>query len=489
MKIFTKTSKKNGVFSGLLWSFGERITAQLVSLLVTIVLARILDPDLYTPVAIVTIFITIANAFVTGGFGNALIQKKDADALDFSTTLLFSFSLSVIFYFILFLCAPLVAYSYDEPILTPVLRVMSLRICVASINSIQHAYVSKQKAFRKFFFSTLGGTIISAIVGIVMAYKGFGVWALVAQYLTNTTIDTIVLFFTSGWKVTFGFSFKRMKSLFSYGWKILVADVIGAVYTEARGMVLSVGFQPVELSYYNQGAKYPGLFIHNVEASMHKVLFQKLADEQDDKAKVKEITRKTIEFTTFILCPVFLGLASCGDAVIRILLTEKWLPCVPYLQVFCCAYALYPLHTANLNAIKAMGRSDIFLKQEIIKKILVTVLILATMGISPFAIALSEVISGILSLLVNAWPNRKLLGYYYPQLFRDVLPSMLASIAMAVCVWPVSLLGLSDILTLLIQVPLGVAVYVAISMIFRIDSFTYVLNAAKKLISRGRAAA
>lgn len=439
----------------------------MVSLLVTIVLARILDPDHYVPVAIVTIFITIANAFVTGGFGNALIQKKDADALDFSTTLIFSFSLSVVFYFILFFCAPLVAYYYEDPILTPVLRVMSLRICVASVNSIQHAYVSKQKAFRKFFFSTLGGTIVSAAVGIVMAYKGFGVWALVAQYLTNTTIDTIVLFFTSGWKVTFGFSFKRMKGLFSYGWKVLVADVIGAVYKEARGLVLSAGFQSVELSYYNQGVKYPGLFINNVEASMHKVLFQKLADEQDDKAKVKEITRKTIEFTTFLLCPVFLGLAACGDAVIGILLTEKWLPCVAYMQIICFTDLMHPIFSAHTRAMKALGKSRAFLMVTILRYSMGISFLFLTMALlnEPHLVILSSTIALLITCIACGYISCKSFGYSLKEQLQDIYKTVFAGLVMFFAVLVIGKIALPRLAVLVLQILSGAAIYILMSLL------------------------
>ena len=214
------------------------------------------------------------------------------------------------------------------------------------------------------------------------------------------------------------------------------------------------------------------------------MLLPVLSSEQDNKDSVREMTRRAIKTSSYIMMPIMAGMAACAEPLIRLLLTEKWLPCVPYMQVFCICYALYPLHTANLNAIKAMGRSDIFLKQEIIKKILITAVILATMGISAFAIALSEIVSGIASLFINAWPNRKLLGYKYSMQLRDILPAMLASVAMAACVWPITLLGLNDFVTLLVQVPLGVAIYVGISALFKLDSFIFMLGVVKKLISR-----
>lgn len=481
--------KSQTVFSNLIWRFMERCGSQVVSFVVSIVLARLLEPELYGTIALVTVITSILQVFVDSGMANALIQKKDTDDLDYSSVFYFNVVFCLILYLGLFLAAPMISRLYKHPELVPVIRVLGLTIVVSGVKNVQQAYVSKTMQFRRFFFSTLGGTIFSAIVGITMACKGFGIWALVMQQLLNVAVNTAILWLTVGWKPKAVFSLERLGGLISYGWKILASALLDTIYLKLYQLVVGLKYTESDLAFFNKGDQLCMLVVENINASIDSVLLPVLSSEQDNRDSVREMTRRAVKTSSYIMMPIMAGMAVCATPLIRLLLTEKWLPCVPYLQVFCCAYALYPLHTANLNAIKAMGRSDIFLKQEIIKKILVTVLILATMGISPFAIALSEVISGVLSLLVNAWPNRKLLGYYYPRLFRDVLPAMLASVAMAACVWPVSLLGLSDILTLLIQVPLGVAVYVAISMIFRIDSFTYVLNAAKKLISRGRAAA
>ena len=481
--------KSQTVFSNLIWRFMERCGSQVVSFVVSIVLARLLEPELYGTIALVTVITSILQVFVDSGMANALIQKKDTDDLDYSSVFYFNVAFCLILYLGLFLAAPMISRLYKHPELVPVIRVLGLTIVVSGVKNVQQAYVSKTMQFRRFFFSTLGGTIFSAIVGITMACKGFGIWALVMQQLLNVAVNTAILWLTVGWKPKAVFSLERLGGLISYGWKILASALLDTVYLKLYQLVVGLKYTESDLAFFNKGDQLCVLVVENINASIDSVLLPVLSSEQDNRDSVREMTRRAVKTSSYIMMPIMAGMAVCATPLIRLLLTEKWLPCVPYLQVFCCAYALYPLHTANLNAIKAMGRSDIFLKQEIIKKILVTVLILATMGISPFAIALSEVISGVLSLLVNAWPNRRLLGYYYPRLFRDVLPAMLASVAMAACVWPVSLLGLSDILTLLIQVPLGVAVYVAISMIFRIDSFTYVLNAAKKLISRGRAAA
>ena len=476
--------KKQLVFTNLIWRFMERCGAQLVSFVVSVVLARLLEPELYGTIALVTVITSILQVFVDSGMANALIQKKDTDDLDYSSVFYFNVCFCLVLYVGLFFCAPLISRIYGMPDLVPVIRVLGLTIVVAGVKNVQQAYVSKTMQFRRFFFSTLGGTLFSAAVGIAMAYMGFGIWALVMQQLLNVTVNTAILWLTVGWRPRWMFSLQRLKGLISFGWKLLASALLDTVYLKLYQLVVGLKYTAADLAFFNKGDQLCILVTENINASIDSVLLPVLSSEQDNKDAVREMTRRAIKTSSYIMMPIMAGMAVCAEPLIRLLLTEKWLPCVPYMQIFCICYAFYPLHTANLNAIKAMGRSDIFLKQEIIKKILITLVILATMGISAYAIAVGEIFTGIASLFINAWPNRKLLGYKYRMQIRDMLPAMLASLTMAACVWPVTLLGLHDILTLLIQVPLGVIVYVAISALFKLDSFGFMLGVLKKLLHR-----
>ena len=228
------TKQKNTLFSNLIWKFGERFLAQIVSFVVSIVLARMLMPEDYGVISLILVFITFADVFVTSGFSTSLIQKKDADEIDFSTIFFCSFAVSIVIYVILFFTAPLIADFYSTPILVPILRVFSLRIPISSYNSIQHAYVSRNMLFKKFFFSTLFGTLLSGVLGVVAAYNGLGAWALIIQYMTNTIVDTIVLRFTIQWRIKFKFSLKSASDLMKYGWKILAADLSGTFFEQLR---------------------------------------------------------------------------------------------------------------------------------------------------------------------------------------------------------------------------------------------------------------
>ena len=286
---------KSKTLSGLLWMYMERIGAQVVSFVVSIVLARLLMPEEYGVISIVLVFINICNIFATGGFGKALVQKKDADDVDFSSVFYFNLAISTFLYLILFFTAPIISSFYDMPILTPVIRVMGIRLIITSFNSVQHAKTTKSMQFKKYFFSTLGGTILSAVIGIVLAYRGFGVWALVAQYLTNTITDTIILFFTVKWRPKLCFSFSRLKVLLSFGWKILVGGLVDTLYEDFRSLYIGKLYSATDLAYYSRGQSYSNLIVTNVNSSISSVLFPVISKVQDTKSSVKAITRRAIK--------------------------------------------------------------------------------------------------------------------------------------------------------------------------------------------------
>lgn len=475
---------RNNVISNLFWRFAERFGAQLVTFAVTIVLARLLDPSLHGTIVEVTAITTILMVFVDAGMGNALIQKKDPDDLDFSSVFYFNLVFCLFLYLLLFLAAPWIAVLYKEPTLTPIVRILGLTVVVAGVKNVQQAYVSKTLQFKRFFFATLGGTLFSAALGITLAYLRYGVWALVAQQLSNVTVNTVILWFTVGWRPKRMFSLERLKALLAYGWKLLAAQLLDTVYLKLYPLIIGARFQADDTAFFDRGQNWPNLLVENVNASIDSVLLPVLAAEQDHRTQVREITRRAIKTSTFVMMPLMAGLAVCAEPLVRWLMTEKWLPCVPYMQVFCVIYALYPLHTANLNAIKAMGRSDVFLKLEIAKKLLETGILLVTVRLGVFYMALGQLCLGLIAQLLNAWPNRKLLDYAYGQQLRDIAPAVLLSLLMAACVYPVTKLGLGDLLTLLIQVPLGVLVYAGGAYLFKVDSFRYALNTIKHVFHR-----
>ncbi len=462
------------VFSNLIWRFFERCGAQGVTFLVSIVLARLLDPDVYGTVALITVFTTILQVFVDSGLGNALIQKKDADSLDFSSVFFFNLAVCLFLYALMFFFAPTIAAFYDRPDLVPMIRVLSLILIIAGVKNIQQAYVSKHFLFKKFFFATLAGTIGAAIIGITMAYLGFGAWAIIAQMLFNALVDTIVLWITVKWRPQMQFSWIRLKGLLSYGWKLLASSLLDTVYNDLTALIIGKKYSAEDLAFYEQGQKFPRLFVNNINSAIDSVLLPALAQEQDTISRVREMTRRSIRVSIYIMAPIMVGLAACGEPLIRLVLTEKWLPCLPYLRLFCIVYMLYPLQTANLNAIKAIGRSDLFLKLEIIKKAIGFSILLFTMQFSVLAMAIGVMITRVLYQVINAWPNKKLLDYGVKEISFDILPSISISLVMGICVYCIGKLHFSDLITLLIQIPVGVIIYVLGSRLFHIDSLNYI---------------
>lgn len=464
---------RSKVISGLAWKFGERILAQLVSIVVSIVLARLLMPEDYGAVALVMTFITIANVFVVNGFGSALIQKKDATDTDFSTVFYINLVFSFIIYFVLFLIAPLFAHFYNLPVLEPATRVLALRIPIAAVNSIQQAYVSKNMLFKRFFFSTLFGTAISGVVGIWMAYLGYGVWALVAQYLTNVCVDTIVLWVTVKWHPIRAFSFISAKELIIYGWKLLAAGLLDTGYNELRTLLIGKVYSSYDLAYYNQGDKYPKIIVININSAISSVLFPVLSTMQEEKARVKYLTRKSIQVSSYVMWPMMLGLAVIAEPLVKLLLTEKWISCVPYLCIFCISYGMWPIHTANLEALKAIGRSDLFLKLEITKKIIGLIALIISLQWGPIAIAVSLIVSGIIAVFVNGKPNTELLEYSFKEQILDLLHPFLIAVLMAALIYPLRMIVHSDVALIIASIVYGALVYALLSMIFKPEGFVY----------------
>lgn len=478
------TFKNTRVISGFIWRFMERVGAQLVQFVVSIVLARILDPSAYGTVALITVFTTIMQVFVDSGLGNALIQKKNADDIDFSTVFYTNIVFCLFLYAIMWFAAPSIANFYNQPELVPYVRVLSLTIVVSGVKNIQQAYVSRNMLFKRFFFATLAGTIGAAVLGITMALHGAGVWAIIAQQLFNLTVDTCVLWITVKWRPIKAFSFKRLKGLFSYGWKLLVSALLDTGYNNLRQLLIGKIYSSSDLAYYNQGDKFPSVIVNNINTSIDSVLLPAMSSEQDHKEHVRNMTRRAIKTSTFIMAPLMIGLAACSKEVVSLILTDKWLPCVPYLQIFCFSYMIWPLHTANLNAIKALGRSDMFLKLEVIKKCVGLALLLITMRISVFAMALSLLISGACSLVINSWPNRKLLDYKVEEQIKDILPNIIMALIMGTVIYAIGLAPLATILRLITQVAVGVIIYYLLSRITKNETLNYTRDLLKQYKSK-----
>jgi teichuronic acid exporter len=467
---------KGRVILSLFWKFMERGGVQGIQFILQIVLARLLLPEQFGIIAIVTVFITISNIFVQSGFNTALIQKKDADDTDFSSVFYLSLFVAILQYIILYTTVPYIAAFYHEPQLIPVLRVLAVTLFLGAINSVQNAVISRKMDFKKLFFSSFGSIIISGTVGIVLAYAKFNVWALVAQQITQQLLVTVILWFTVKWRPKLLFSFKSVKRLFSYGWKLVVSSLVDTLYMNLDSLIIGKMYSSDMLAFFNRGKQFPALIVSNINGTIKSVMLPAIASQQDNRIAVKNMVRRSIVTSTFLIFPMMVGLATFAEPLVKILLTEKWISTVPYLQIYCAIYALWPIHTANLQAINALGRSDIYLKLEIIKKIIG----LAILGVTVFwglsAIALGVLASGIISTFINAYPNLKLLNYSYKEQIKDILPSLMLSLIMGIVIFCINFIGMGIFVTLIIQIIIGVTIYFAMAWFFKLECFTYLLT-------------
>ncbi len=475
----SEENKGKSIMSGMFWRFAERISAQGVSFVVSLILARFLTTHDFGVVAILLIFIDVANIFVSSGFGAALVQKGKPTDEDYSTIFFFNIAFSIIVYLVVFLLAPAIERFYAIDKLGFYLRLLALKLPISGVSTTQYAYVQKNMLFKKFFLSTIIGTLVSAVAGIYLALEGYGPLALVFQYLINALIATIVLWFTIKWKPKLFFSFKVLKPLFNYGWKILFSSVLHSIYINLRGLVIGKFYTPNDLAFYNQGFKIPYLFVNNVNVTVDSVLFPVMAKKQDNKVEMKEILRKSITMSSIIIWPIMIGLLVVSKNLILLVLTEKWLPCLPFLWLGCIQGAFEPVQVTNLQAIKSMGRSDLILIMEFIKKAFGILLLILTLKHGVLAIALGGVGQTVIAAIINTYPNKKLLGYNYFQQTSDLIPSIILSSIMGVIVWSMNYINVRLTILLLLQVIVGVIVYVLLVYVFQREMFNEIIFLVK----------
>ncbi len=480
------SSPKNKVFSSFFWKISERTLSRFVSLAVSIVLARLLTPDDYSVVGIVSIFFAFASIFISGSFNTALIQKKDANEDDYSTTFTISFLFATVLYIIVFFTAPFIADAYDKQILVPVFRIMGLTFFINSFKSIVCAKISKSLEFRKFFWSTIVGITISAVLGIVLAFKGFGPWALVVQQMSNSFIDTVILFATTRVKIKLKIVKNSFKYIFNFGWKIVAASFVATIYDEINPLIIGLKFTTSDLSFYTKGKSFPSIINSTFGESFSSVLFPVMSNAQDNKQQLLSYTRRFMQISSFFVFPMMLGFAVVGDKFISIFLTEKWLPAFPYILVFCFVYMFTMIQTGNLQVINALGRSDLVLKMEIIKKsaYLVVTFLFILFAKNPIYLACSCAFNTIVASYINSFPNKKLLGYGLKEQLFDLLHNLIVSVVMAAAVYFIGLLNINTVLLFIIQILSGAIIYILLNYVTKNPSFSYVLDYAKKFLSR-----
>lgn len=465
---------KQKVIHGVFWRSLERVGTQGVGFIVSIILARLLGPEEYGTVALLTIFLVISNVFVDSGFGIALIQKKDADDLDFNSVFYFNIVVSVLLYGVLWFGAPWVSDFYGKPVLASVLRWSALAIIINSINVIQGAVISREMKFRLSFWIALAGIIGHGVIGVTLAYRGYGLWALVFGSLGSVTLSTIVRWILIGWRPSLMFSIHRLRKLFDFGSKMALSYFIDTFYNQIYGLLIGKFYTPRDLAYFNRGDMIPSMIMNTAQNVIGSVAFPVMTQMQHDKMQLKQLARRMIKSSSFLVMPAMIGLAMLAKPLIIILLTDKWIPTVPFLQLACVSCVFLPIHVTNLQVIQASGRSDMFLKLEVLKKIMITIVILSTFRYGVLALAIGRVIMDPIGLYMNSYFCKQIVNYSFTEQIYDIMPNLLISTLMALSVYGVTYIIPWPLLLLVTQVLVGVISFFILAWVFKVDSLSYI---------------
>lgn len=466
------------VIKSLVYKFLERFGSFFITFVIQLVLARLLSPKDFGIVAILTVFINIAQVFVQSGFSTSLIQKKKVTETDYSSVFYISFLISIVLYIILFISAPTIEVFYRMENLSNYLRIVSLIIIIGSYNSVQLAIVSREMKFHLLLYSTIVSNLISGLIGIFLALKGYGIWSLIFQQLISSSLNCLTLSYKVRWFPKLIFSYRSIKVLFAFGWKILLSSFLETMYVQLQSLIIGRRFSANILGYYNKGQQFPQIIITNVNGAIQSVMLPTLSKIQDDKIKMKSVVRRSVKTSSFIIFPLMTFLGVLGTPIITSLLGDQWKESVPFLQISCFIFSLIPIHTANLQALNAMGRSDLFLKLEIGKKMIGVIILVSAIFLfsTPMAIAVGAAISSMISLIINIGPSRKLLGYNYSEQIKDILPYILTSLACGFGLYTFTFIPLNNFITVLLGGTLGGISYLILSYIFKLDSFMYILT-------------
>lgn len=462
---------KDKTVNGVGWSAIDNVAQYAVQFIVSIVLARLLTPGDYGLLGIVNIFIAVGNTLISGGFFNALVRKKDVKDDDYNTVFIVNLSVSIFLYVIIYFCSPLIARFFGRVELVSLTRVSSLGMIIGSLALVQRVRLTKRIDFKKLTIITLISSLISGVIGVVMAFWGLGVWALVAQGLVNTTLTTIFLWVFNKWFPRFYFSMQSFKELFGFGWKVLVASIVDTAWKEMYQVVVGRFYSPATLGQYTRAKSFSQLFSGNLTSVIQRVTYPVLSDIQDNKTRMVSAYRRIIKTTMFITAISMFALGAISEPLLYCLIGSKWHDAATYLPLICIAGSLYPLHAINLNMLQVQGRSDLFLGLEVVKKIigLAPLFVGAFVGIMPMLYV--NLVTGLVSYFLNSYYSGKFLGYSSWMQLKDVAPSYGVATIVALSVYFLKYLPFSNWAILPMQLVLGTVVFFVVCRVTRIEEY------------------
>ncbi len=479
-------SLTNKTIKGVSWSFIDSISSQGITFLVGLVLARLLTPEDYGLIGIIIIFVSVFNSIVDSGFSSALVRKTDATDTDYNTVFVSNLVVSVILYLALYLCAQLIASFFDRPQLEDLLKVMSSIVIINAFAIIQRTLLVKRIDFKTQTKISLISSITSGILGIGMAVKGFGVWSLVGQQISKQLLNTIFLWIYAKWYPKIQFSITSFKDLFGFGWKLLISGLIDTVWKEIYQIVIGKCYSPATLGQYTRAQQFSAISSSNLNTIIQRVSYPVLSSIQDDKIKLKAGYKRIIKISmllSFILC---LGMGASAKAMFQVLIGNQWLPAVPFLQILCFSMMLYPLHSLNLNMLQVQGRSDLFLKLEIIKKCVGVIPILLGIFINIYWMLIGSVITGFFAYYINAYYSGPAIDYSIKEQVKDILPSFSIAIIMALIVYIMSYIPISPFLLFPIQIITGAFITIILCKTIKLPEYLEIESIALGLLNKIR---
>lgn len=473
-------SLKQKTTKGLFWSSVERFSNQGVQFFFSIILARLLSPSDYGIVAMVVIFFAIAQTFVDSGFSNAIVRKKDRTESDLSTCFYFNILIGFVFYILLFLCSPFIAEFYGQPILSPIVKISGLNVLINSLCIVQQAQFTIRIDFKTQAKVTLTSTVISGILGILLAYLGYGVWALVWQGVTGSFVRMILFWILSKWRPRESFSKDSFHYLFGYGSKLLASGLLDTTYNNIYPIVIGKFYSPAQLGNFSRAQGWASLPSSNITGILQRVTFPVLTEMQDDNERLATNYRKLLRLSAFVIFPLMMLLAAIASPLVRVVITSKWDACVPYLQIICFAKMWYPIHAINLNLLQVKGRSDLFLRLEIIKKVVGVSVMCVTIPLGVTAMCFGMVFTSINALFINTYYTGKLINVGYLTQMKDLLPILFISLLMGACAYASTWLFSTEWIKLFMAVVIGGIMYLILSIFFAKDEYIEVMNVIKK---------
>lgn len=470
----------SSVVSSILYKLFERIGVKGIGFVISVILARLLDPKVFGVVAIIMAVNAISQTFVDSGLSTALVQNRTVNDEDYSTVFYISFCISVFMYIILFFFAPQIESYYKIDGFKLPFRVLTITLLFYSYNSIQVSKLTREMKFNKMFFCNTIITLISGILGVVMAYKGFKLWSLVIYYLSNAILSCVVYAIVEKWYPKRVFSVLRAKELFDYGYKILISGLLSGIFSNIRTFIVGRIYSPADLGYYNRGEQIPSLISNTLDSVFNSVMLPVYSESQDDDTRLRSMLSRTVSLNSFVNFPLMSGLAVTAAPLVQLLYTEKWMFCVPYLQILSIANMTISISSPCLVFIKASGKSDIYLKLEIVRRtVMCGILILSVSFHSLLAIAIGVLVSMVVDVAIIMVPVKELIGYSCYDQLKDIFPSLLISIVMCGVVYGINFIGISAKITIILQIFAGIGVYFGISWLFKVKSLTYLISKIK----------